>query len=85
MNFNHIELLNVEEGYDILIETAKLAEGITLKVYDRKEAELVIEGGSEKVEMPFNWSAETRNMLEKLGEMKAIDLLGLIRNYRVVV
>ena len=79
MKINHIELLNVGDGHDIVIETVQLSEGISLKVYDQKDAELIIEGGREKVEIPFNWNAKAQAMVERINDLKAIELFGLIR------
>ena len=79
MRFNHIELLNVGDGHEIVIETAYLSEGISLKVYDQKDAELIIEGGREIVEIPFNWNAKAQAMVERINDLKAMDIFGLIR------
>ena len=74
MRFNHIELLNVGDGHDIVIETAYLSECMTLKVYDQKDAELIVNN----FEIPLKWTDKARTMIEKLDEVKAVELFGLI-------
>lgn len=71
MKFNHIELVEIEEGREVVIETAELLPGVTLKVYNQEDAELIVEGG----ELPFKWTDKTRSMVGRL----AVDLLGLIK------
>ncbi|MBS4193475.1 hypothetical protein [Lederbergia citri] len=75
MRFNHIELVEIEEGRGVVIETAKLLPGVTLKVYDQQDAELVVE----KIDIPFKWTEKTQDMFGKLDELKAVDLFEIVR------
>lgn len=67
MKFENVEIIEIEEGHTISIKSKELRQGVTLKVYNDTDAELIIEG-RETVEVPFKWTERARELIETLAD-----------------
>lgn len=68
------ELETIEAGWTVIIETYELSKGVTLKIYDNKEATLNVNGG----EIPFKWSQEVERAFNSLDKVTGAQLLAVI-------
>lgn len=69
-----IEKVKIEEDWTITIRTIPIIPGVSVKVYDEEEAEIVIREHC----LPFDWNEETRQLVEEIDTFESIELLSLL-------
>lgn len=75
-----VEVEEIEEGYTVEIVKTKIIEGVTLEVFDNREATLYI--GNNPVE--FDWSLEMAYVFENIDIIEPIELLALLAQVHVI-
>lgn len=68
------EIVEVEPGYKIKVDTYKVMAGVKLNVYDDAEADLFVGDTF----LPIVWNEKARYILENLDTVSALKFIELI-------
>lgn len=72
--FTSTTLIEMKKGWTVKLEQVEIISGVTLKVYDDKEATLII--GSNELE--FVWCDDAKALFRDIDTCEPIELLAIL-------
>lgn len=72
--FTKTEVVNIEEGFTVMIESTEIMPGVTLSVYDDEEGVLSI-GGQD---ITFAWCDDAKAVFSDIDTAEPIELLAIL-------